>query len=104
MRIARSKVHFIGIGGVGMSGLAELLHDMGAEVSGSDLHQNPHIEHLVAKGIRVYLGHAAGNIRAADVVVYSSAVKQDNVELVEAKKQKISIIPRAEALAEVMRL
>lgn len=104
MKIARSKVHFVGIGGIGMSGLAELLHNMGATVSGSDQAENANTQRLASLGIKIYKGHAGKNISNPDVVVFSSAVKKDNPEILEAQKEKIPIIPRAEVLAEVMRL
>jgi UDP-N-acetylmuramate--alanine ligase len=98
------KLHFIGIGGIGMSGIAELLLNLGYRVSGSDLKKSPATERLAALGGEIYLGHAAGNIAGADVVVISSAVRPDNVEVVEAKRSQIPVIPRAEMLAELMRL
>ncbi len=104
MRIASSKVHFIGIGGAGMSGLAELIHNMGAKVSGSDLSENSQVERLRDMGIKTYKGHQAANVQDVDVVVYSSAVPFTNPEIQEAKKRKIPIIPRIEVLVEVMRL
>lgn len=104
MRLAQAKVHFIGIGGIGMCGLAELLRNMGTQVSGSDLGDNAQTQRLKALGIQVFLGHDAVNVRDAEVVVYSSAVKPDNPEFREARRLKIPLIPRAEALAEIMRL
>lgn len=104
MRLAKSKVHFIGIGGIGMCGLAELLHNMGAPVSGSDQSENAQTLRLKEMGVRVIKGHAPENIGDAEVVVYSSAVKADNPEYREALKRKIPLIRRAEALAEIMRL
>lgn len=104
MRLAQAKVHFIGIGGIGMCGLAELLRNMGTQVSGSDLSDNTQIERLRALGIRVHIGHAAGHVHDSEVVVYSSAVRPDNPEFREARRRKIPLIPRAEALAEIMRL
>lgn len=104
MKLAASRVHFIGIGGIGMCGLAELLHNMGAEVTGSDLANNAQTKRLAEMGIKVFTGHRPENIGQAEVVVYSSAVKTDNSELVQARRQKIPVIPRAEALAEIMRL
>ncbi len=104
MKLARAKVHFIGVGGIGMCGLAELLKRMGAEVTGSDLSENAQIDHLREMNIRVDIGHAPENIKDAEVVVYSSAVKTDNPEFAEARRLKIPLIPRAEALAELMRL
>lgn len=104
MKIANSRVHFIGIGGAGMSGLAELIHNMGASVSGSDLSDNSQVERLRSMGIPIAKGHSAQNIKETDVVVYSSAVPDSNPEIQEAKRRKIPIIPRIEVLVEVMRL
>lgn len=104
MKLAQSKVHFIGIGGIGMCGLAELLHNMGAQVSGSDLADNVQTQRLVKLGVKVYKGHQASHISDVDVVVYSSAVMYDNPEFAEARRRSIPIIRRAEALAEIMRL
>lgn len=104
MRLAKAKVHFIGIGGIGMCGLAELLKNLGAQVSGSDLTENAQTQRLAAMGIKIFRGHAAENIEGSDVVVYSSAVKGSNPEFVAALKNKIPLIRRAEALAELMRL
>lgn len=104
MRLAQSKVHFIGIGGVGMCGLAEVLHNLGAQVSGSDLVANRNSAHLAQIGISVQVGHSARNVAGADVVVFSSAVRSDNVEYVEARRLRIPLIPRAEVLAEIMRV
>jgi UDP-N-acetylmuramate--alanine ligase len=104
MRLAQSKVHFIGIGGIGMCGLAELLHNMGVQVTGSDQSENAQVARLRELGILVQIGHRADHIGTADVVVFSSAVKSSNVEYVEAGKRQIPRIPRAEVLAEIMRL
>lgn len=104
MRLAQAKVHFIGIGGIGMCGLAELLRNMGGQVSGSDLSDNAQTQRLKALGIDVKTGHSPENVQGAEVVVYSSAVKSDNPEFKEARRLKIPLIPRAEALAEIMRL
>lgn len=104
MRLAQAKVHFIGIGGIGMCGLAELLRNMGTQVSGSDLQENAQTQRLRALGIQVLIGHKAKNVIDSEVVVYSSAVRPDNPEFVEARRLKIPLIPRAEALAEIMRL
>lgn len=104
MRLAQAKVHFIGIGGIGMCGLAELLRNMGGQVSGSDLNENAQTTRLSALGIDIKIGHAAAHVEGVEVVVYSSAVKQDNPEFREARRLKIPLIPRAEALAEIMRL
>ena len=99
-----SSFHFVGIGGIGMCGLAELLHNMGATVTGSDLSQNMQTQRLVEMGVAVTVGHTRENIGEVDVVVFSSAIRKDNEELVEARRRKIPIIRRAEALAEIMRL
>ncbi len=98
------KLHFIGIGGIGMSGIAELLLNLGYEVSGSDLKRSPATNRLKALGGRIHIGHRTENIRGANVVIISSAVRPDNIEVIEAKKQQIPVIPRAEMLAELMRL
>ncbi len=98
------KVHFVGIGGIGMSGIAEVLLNLGYKVSGSDLRAGDLTDRLAKKGAKIHLGHAAKNLGASDVVVISSAVLPDNPEVVEAKKRKIPVIPRAEILAELMRL
>jgi UDP-N-acetylmuramate--alanine ligase len=99
-----ARVHFIGIGGIGMCGLAELLHNMGSTVTGSDLADNTQIHRLRELGIKVSIGQAAENVHGAEVVVYSSAVKPTNAEYAEARRLKIPLIPRAESLAEIMRL
>ncbi|MGA8940089.1 MAG: UDP-N-acetylmuramate--L-alanine ligase, partial [Acidobacteriaceae bacterium] len=98
------RVHFIGIGGIGMSGIAEILLTMGYAVSGSDLRGSATTERLERLGAVIYVGHAAGNAAASDVVVTSSAVAKDNPEVVEARARKIPVIQRAEMLAELMRL
>jgi UDP-N-acetylmuramate--alanine ligase len=98
------KLHFIGIGGIGMSGIAELLLNLGYEVSGSDLKQSPVTERLAALGGKIHIGHNAVNVEGTNVVVTSSAIRSDNVEVVEAKRLQIPVIPRVEMLAELMRL
>src|ERR1700735_1142494 len=98
------RIHFIGIGGIGMSGIAEILLTMGYSVSGSDLRRSAVTERLGGVGARVFEGHAAGNAAASDVVVTSSAVPATNPEVVEARARKIPVIQRAEMLAEMMRL
>lgn len=102
--LSRSKFHFIGIGGIGMSGLAELLHNMGAHITGSDSSENDQVQKLKNMGIKIFKGHQKENVGFVDTVVYSSAITTTNPELVEAKHQKIPIISRAEVLGEVMRL
>ena len=98
------RIHFVGIGGIGMSGIAELLANLGYVVSGSDAKKSPVTERLESLGVTVRVGHAAGNVGSADVVVVSSAVRPDNPEVVEARARRIPVIPRAEMLAELMRL
>ena len=98
------RVHFIGVGGIGMSGIAELLANLGYAVSGSDAKQSSVTDRLASLGVAIAAGHAAVNVGTADVVVYSSAVRPDNPEVVEAKARRIPVIPRAEMLAELMRL
>ena len=97
-------IHFVGIGGIGMSGIAELLINLGYEVSGSDLKDSPMTKRLAALSGLVFKGHKGKHVEGADVVVYSSAVASDNPEIREAKKRSIPVIPRAEMLAELMRL
>ncbi|WP_026802660.1 UDP-N-acetylmuramate--L-alanine ligase [Arenimonas oryziterrae] len=97
------RVHFIGIGGVGMSGIAEVLVTQGYTISGSDQNDSPTTRRLVQMGAKVHRGHAASNIDQVDVVVISSAIRQDNPELVAAREQRIPVVPRAEMLAELMR-
>ena len=98
------RIHFIGIGGIGMSGIAEVLCNLGFVVSGSDLKKSKNTDRLEAMGLKVSEGHAAENIGDAQVVVYSSAVRPDNPEVVIAKEKGIPVIPRAEMLAELMML
>ncbi len=98
------KLHFIGIGGAGMSGIAEVLHQNGFVVSGSDIAESPVVQTLKELGIRIEIGHKAENVQGADLVVYSSAVQKDNVEMVQAHSSKIPVIRRAEMLGELMRL
>ena len=98
------RIHFIGVGGSGMSGLAEVLLNMGYAVSGSDLRATDVTDRIVSRGGRVFVGHAGSNIEGAQVVVYSSAVKPDNPELAAAREAGIPIISRADMLAELMRM
>ncbi|MDD3293795.1 MAG: UDP-N-acetylmuramate--L-alanine ligase [Geobacteraceae bacterium] len=99
-----SKIHFVGIGGIGMSGIAEVLLNLGYKVSGSDLRRSEITDRLAGLGGEIFYGHARENIAGADVVVISSAVKEDNPEVLEAKEYLIPVIPRAEMLAELMRM
>ena len=98
------RIHFIGIGGVGMSGLAEILQTSGYEVSGSDLRASPATRRLETIGIRVAIGHSSENVGVSDVVVYSSAVSPRNPEIREAEAHQVPVIERAEMLAELMRM
>jgi UDP-N-acetylmuramate--alanine ligase len=98
------RVHFVGIGGVGMCGLAEILQNLGCQVSGSDLHDGPALERLRGLGVQISVGHEARNVRDADVVVVSSAVRAGNPEVQDAERRHVPVIPRAEMLAEIMRM
>jgi UDP-N-acetylmuramate--alanine ligase len=98
------RIHFIGIGGIGMSGIAEVLINLGYQVSGSDLEEGPTVQRLRSLGGTVRRGHRAENVSDCDVVVYSSAVRTDNPEILEARRRQIPVIPRAEMLAELMRI
>lgn len=97
------RVHFVGVGGTGMSGIAEVMCTLGYQVSGSDLADNAVTRRLASLGVTVHRGHAAANVLGADCVVVSSAIKADNPELLEARAQRIPVVPRAEMLAELMR-
>src|SRR5215217_1792588 len=96
-------VHFIGIGGIGMSGIAEILHNQGYTVQGSDASLNPNVQRLRDMGIKVEIGQSGDNLGKAEVVVVSSAIKRDNPELVAARAKALPIVRRAEMLAEIMR-
>jgi UDP-N-acetylmuramate--alanine ligase len=98
------RIHFVGIGGIGMSGIAELLVNLGYEVSGSDVKPSEITERLARQGVRVARGHDAAHVGSADVVVVSSAIRPGNPEVDEARRRGIPVIPRAEMLAELMRL
>ncbi len=100
---AHRRVHFVGIGGVGMSGIAEVLCTLGYEVSGSDNADSATTQRLAKLGATIHKGHTASNVLGADCIVVSSAIKPDNPELLEARSQRIPIVPRAEMLAELMR-
>lgn len=97
-------VHFVGVGGIGMSGLAEILRNLDFEVSGSDLKEGENTRSLRGLGVRIDLGHSASNLKEADVVVYSSAINTTNPEIVSARERGIPVISRAEMLAELMRV
>src|SRR5215213_10922111 len=97
-------LHFIGIGGIGMSGIAEVLINLGYKVQGSDLTENANARRLAEKGATIHIGHRSENLGDAEVVVVSSAVKRDNPELMAARERHIPVVRRAEMLAELMRL
>ncbi|MGB0129106.1 MAG: Mur ligase domain-containing protein, partial [Rhodocyclaceae bacterium] len=99
-----SHIHFVGIGGSGMSGIAEVMLNLGYVVSGSDLGENAATRRLASLGARVVTGHAAANIQGADAVVTSTAVKGDNPEVIAARAKRVPVVPRAIMLAELMRL
>jgi UDP-N-acetylmuramate--alanine ligase len=98
------RIHFVGVGGIGMSGIAELLVNLGYEVSGSDAKRSPTTDRLASLGVQVRIGHHTDNVGDVDVVVFSSAVRQDNPELAVARGRRITVIARAELLGELMRL
>lgn len=102
--LAIGPIHFVGIGGIGMSGIAEALHHLGYKVQGSDQTDNYNVKRLKALGISVHIGHAAAHVGEASVVVVSSAIKKDNPEVLEARINHLPVVPRAEMLGELMRL
>src|SRR5512140_898364 len=104
MKHAVKQIHFVGVGGAGMSGIAEILHNLGYVVSGSDQSASATTDRLASLGLRVAIGHAAENIAGADAVVTSTAVKSDNPEVIAARARRIPLVPRAVMLAELMRL
>jgi UDP-N-acetylmuramate--alanine ligase len=104
MKHAIKNIHFIGLGGAGMSGIAEVLHNLGYAISGSDLSDSPTLRRLAKLGIKTFVGHAAGNLAAVDAVVTSTAVQADNPEVLAAREKRIPVVPRALMLAELMRL
>ncbi|MEO6965909.1 MAG: Mur ligase domain-containing protein, partial [Acidobacteriaceae bacterium] len=104
MFIRTQHVHFIGIGGIGMSGIAEILLNLGHRVSGSDLKRSPVTDRLLRLGATIFEGHSAANVAGADVVVTTSALSPRNPEVLAAHEQSIPVIQRAEMLAELMRL
>ena len=106
MRLPREigPIHFVGIGGIGMSGIAEVLNNLGYTVQGSDASEGANVTRLREKGIKVTVGHTAENVAGADVLVVSTAIKRDNPELLAARAQRIPVVRRAEMLAELMRL
>ena len=104
MKHAIQHIHFVGIGGSGMSGIAEVLHNLGYTISGSDLSDSATLRRLQGLGIRTHIGHAAANMAGADAVVTSTAVTPDNPEVLVARDKRIPVVPRAMMLAELMRL
>ncbi|MCO4055301.1 MAG: UDP-N-acetylmuramate--L-alanine ligase [Bosea sp.] len=102
--VQTGPIHFIGIGGIGMSGIAEVLHNLGYTVQGSDAADNYNVKRLADKGIRTFIGHSAENIAGAEVVVVSTAIKRDNPELAMARERRLPVVHRAQMLAELMRL
>src|SRR6201747_590101 len=106
MKLAREigPIHFVGIGGIGMSGIAEVLINLGYTVQGSDASDNANVKRLREKGATVFIGHEAKNVDGADVLVVSSAITRDNAELVAAREKRLPVVRRAEMLAELMRL
>src|ERR1700722_16943029 len=106
MRLPREigPIHFVGIGGIGMSGIAEVLSNLGYTVQGSDASESANVNRLRDKGITIHIGHKAENVAGADVLVVSTAIKRDNPELMAARAQRIPVVRRAEMLAELMRL
>jgi UDP-N-acetylmuramate--alanine ligase len=97
-------IHFVGIGGIGMSGIAEVLHNLGYRVQGSDASDSANVKRLREKGILVHIGHAAENLGDAEVIVVSTAIRRDNPELMAARERRLPVVRRAEMLAELMRL
>ncbi len=104
MKFRLQQLHFVGIGGIGMSGIAEVLHNQGYIVSGSDAANSPVLERLASLGIRVVVGHQAENLGTAQAVVVSTAVKENNPEVIAARAKKLPVVPRALMLAELMRM
>ena len=104
MKHAIKNIHFIGLGGAGMSGIAEVLHNLGYVISGSDLSDSATLQRLASLGIKTFVGHAAGNLASVDAVVTSTAVQADNPEVLVAREKRIPVVPRALMLAELMRL
>ena len=97
-------IHFVGIGGIGMSGIAEVLLNLGYEVQGSDASDSANVKRLRDKGATVFIGHDAANLGKAAVVVVSTAIRRDNAELMGARERRLPVVRRAEMLAELMRL
>ena len=104
MKHAVKKIHFVGVGGAGMSGIAEILHNLGYQVSGSDQAESATTQRLAGLGLQITIGHDAAHVAGAQAVVTSTAVKSDNAEVIAARARRIPVVPRAVMLAELMRL
>ena len=104
MLINAKNIHFIGIGGIGMSGIAELLHNQEFNITGSDLNQSTNVDRLQKLNIKISIGHKAENINGSDIIVYSDAIPKDNCELIEAKKQNIACYSRAKMISQLAKL
>ena len=104
MKFAIKTIHFVGIGGTGMNGIAEVMHNLGYQVTGSDMAENAATERLSEMGVKIFKAHSAENVNGADAVVVSSAIKDDNPEVIAARQARIPVVPRAMMLAELMRL
>ena len=100
----KNLIHFVGIGGIGMSGIAEILHNLGYKIQGSDKKNNKNCLRLIKKGIKVFVGHDKQNIKNATLLVVSSAVKMKNIEIRTALKNKVPVIKRSEMLSELIGL
>ena len=98
------KIHFCGIGGIGMSGIAEILHDMDYKIQGSDTNTNNNVKRLQKKGIKIFSFQKSSNIRGISFLIISTAIKQDNPELLEARKKNIPVVHRSEMLGELMKI
>ena len=97
-------VHFVGIGGIGMSGLAQIMHNMGFTIQGSDLNKNKNTDRLVKAGVKVFIGHQKENLKRATMIVVSSAIKKNNKELIFAKKKRLPVFKRGDMLANIVAL
>ncbi|MGC8845746.1 MAG: Mur ligase domain-containing protein, partial [Candidatus Hydrogenedens sp.] len=104
MNGVKRKIHFVGVGGIGMSGLAEILLNLGYEVSGSDLKSSEIVERLISYGLKFYEGHASEHVKNAGIVVRSAAVSDDNIEIITARQLGIPVIHRSDLLADLIRL
>ncbi|MEY4413769.1 MAG: hypothetical protein RIQ53_1062, partial [Pseudomonadota bacterium] len=104
MKHAVKHIHFVGIGGAGMCGIAEILHNLGYTVSGSDAAESATTRRLAGLGLQVHIGHDAAHVQGAEAVVTSTAVKGDNPEVIAARARRVPVVPRAVMLAELMRL